>query len=205
MTDNFAVLGQPRRPWLDPESLKQKFLQLSADVHPDRVHNADPMQKREFQQRYTELNTAYQCLREPKERVRHLIELERETSPDQVQCIPPELMNLSLEIGQACRAADTLLNEKSKTTSPLLQVDLFKRAQHKTEELMVVQRQLEAKRESLLVRLRELDQEWWSTFNESVSNDRSTTLDRLEELGRLLSYYERWMAQVRERIVQLSF
>jgi DnaJ-domain-containing protein 1 len=204
MTDNFAVLSQPRRPWLDLESLKQKFLQLSAEVHPDRAHDAAAEQKREFQIRYTELNTAYQCLREPKERVRHLIELERGTRPEQVQRIPPELMDLSLEVGQACRAADALLGEKSKTTSPLLQVDLFTRAQQKIEELMAFQRQLEAKRESLLVRLKELDEEW-ATFGKSNSNKRSATLDWLEELRSLLSYYERWVGQVRERIVQLSF
>ena len=35
MTDYFNLLSEPRRPWLNPEALKQKFLNLSAEVHPD--------------------------------------------------------------------------------------------------------------------------------------------------------------------------
>ena len=40
MTDAFALLSEPRRPWLDAEALKARFLPLSAAVHPDRVHSA---------------------------------------------------------------------------------------------------------------------------------------------------------------------
>jgi hypothetical protein len=38
MTDCFDLLGEPRRPWLDAEALKSRFLLLSAEAHPDRVH-----------------------------------------------------------------------------------------------------------------------------------------------------------------------
>ena len=37
MADYFALLDEPRRPWLDPEELKAKFHALTATVHPDRV------------------------------------------------------------------------------------------------------------------------------------------------------------------------
>jgi TPR repeat protein len=36
----FALLSEPRRPWLDAEPLKQRFLARSNEVHPDRVHSA---------------------------------------------------------------------------------------------------------------------------------------------------------------------
>ena len=45
MTDNFALLNEPRRPWLEANLLKQKFLALSADFHPDRIHNASESEK----------------------------------------------------------------------------------------------------------------------------------------------------------------
>ena len=204
MTDYFVLTGEKRRPWLDPDTLKQKFLELSAAVHPDRVHNADVTQKQKSQHDYTELNAAYQCLREPKERLRHLIELERGTKPEQVQRIPPDLMNLSLEIGQVCRLADGIIAERAKTTSPLLQVNLFERAQQEIEKLTVLQRKLEGQHSALLNLLREFDVQWDSSGTPG-SAPHTNLLTRLEELYRLLSYYERWNSQVRERIAQLSF
>src|SRR5213593_156293 len=121
MTDYFALLAEPRRPWFDPCSLKQKFLTLSAQVHPDRVHNASDAAKHSAQDRYTELNAAYNCLRDPKERLLHLLELERGEKPKQIENIPPDLMNVFLDISQLCREADAFLTEKAGVTSPLLQ------------------------------------------------------------------------------------
>jgi len=204
MTDYFVVLGEARRPWIDAELLKQKFLALSAKMHPDRVEGRTAAQGRDSQARYAEMNAAYQCLREPKDRLKHLIQLERGSKPDQVQRIPPDLMTMSLEIGQACREADKILEEKAKTDSPLLQVRLFQRAQEATEQLSVFQNKIQARREALLDEVRALDA-GWSNAQKVGSGGLSGALDRLEELYRLLSYCEKWSAQVRERVVQLSF
>src|SRR6266478_7291458 len=94
MTDYFALLDEPRRPWIEPDSLKRKFFALSAEDHPDRVHQASDAEKVAAQQRYTELSAAYNCLREPKERLRHLLELERGTKPEDIQRIPSDLMDV---------------------------------------------------------------------------------------------------------------
>ena len=56
MPDYFALLNKPRRPWLDADLLKQKFLALASDLHPDRVHNASEAEKSEATKRYAELN-----------------------------------------------------------------------------------------------------------------------------------------------------
>src|SRR6266536_2692354 len=111
MTDCFALLGEPRRPWIDPEALKLKFLALAAEVHPDRVHRATPLEKQAATQRYAELNAAYRCLCEPKERLFHLLELECGIKPDDVHPISPAAMDASLEVSHLCRAADASLAE----------------------------------------------------------------------------------------------
>ncbi|MEY2440093.1 MAG: DnaJ domain, partial [Verrucomicrobiota bacterium] len=36
MIDHFAALRQIRRPWLDPEKLKEEYHQLTLAEHPDR-------------------------------------------------------------------------------------------------------------------------------------------------------------------------
>jgi hypothetical protein len=203
MIDYFALLKQQRRPWLDPNGLKDVFQALSGDLHPDRVHGAGPVEKRHAQEVYAELNAAYQCLREPKDRLRHLLELERGAKLEQVQCIPSPLMDVSLEVGQACRTADRFLVEKGKATSPLLQVDLFERGQERAQELTALAKQLESRRELLITELMQVDSNW---MRGSVTDpaERKGQLARLEEIYRLLSYYERWTNHLRERIVQLS-
>ncbi|HTL55234.1 MAG TPA: DnaJ domain-containing protein [Candidatus Limnocylindrales bacterium] len=201
MTDYFALLNEPRRPWLDAEALKKEFLTLSAQMHPDRVHNAEIAERNQAQERYAELNAAYQCLREPKERLRHLLELERGGKLEPIQNIPPALMDISLEIGQACRQTDEFLNRKRQAASPLLQVSFFEAGQEQTERLRALLQRLDSQREPLIQEIKELDAHW--QHSEGTS-DRSAKLTRMETLYHLISYYERWSTQMRERIVQLS-
>lgn len=198
MTDYFEVLAEPRRPWLDPESLKKKFLTLSAAVHPDRVHNSGEEKKNAAQRRYTELNQAYQHLRSPKERLQHLFELQTGTKPQQVQQVPTDLMEFFFQVGQLFKQTDSFLAEKAKTSSPLLQVQLFETAQEWTEKLNTLQQQLNGRQEQLVAELKELDARWVDVAN------RALMLGRLEELYRLFSYFARWQSQIQEKIVQLS-
>src|SRR5688500_7123106 len=112
MTDYFALLKEPRHPWLDPDALKQKFLPLSAEVHPDRVHNAVGAERDTANRTYAELNAAYNVLREPRDRLIHLLELELGQKPRDIQKIPPGTMDLFVEVGQTCRDADAFLAER---------------------------------------------------------------------------------------------
>ena len=203
MIDCFALLNEPRRPWLDTDLLKQKFLALTAEVHPDRVHAGTDGEKHAAQARYTELNAAYNCLREPKQRLLHLIELESGKKPEQVQIIPSRLMNFFMEISRLCREIDSFLAEKAKTASPLLQVQLFQRGEEWSIKLAALRERIRPLSDELEVELKGLDKEWGSTFSSSVSA-RAGLLQRAEELYRLFSYVTRWNAQIQERVVQLS-
>jgi DnaJ-domain-containing protein 1 len=198
MADHFILLNEPRRPWLEPEELKQKFLALSATVHPDRAHNLSEAEREQSQQRYTELNAAYNCLRDPRNRLRHLLELERGSAPKDIQQIPQDLMNVFMEVGQICRQADAFLAEKDKVSSPLLKVQLFERGQEWTEKLRHLLNSVSARRESLVEELKMIDARWSQSAN-------SNPLERLENLYRLFSYFDRWLAQIQERLTQLLF
>src|SRR4051794_20311166 len=109
MLDYFALLDEPRRPWIEPDQIRSKFLTLSAQVHPDRVHGADEATRQAAQARYAELNAAYNCLREPRDRLRHLLELELGAKPKDVQGVPPDLMALLMEVSRLCREVDAFL------------------------------------------------------------------------------------------------
>lgn len=201
MADYFALLNEPRRPWLDPDVLKQKFLARASDTHPDRVHNASEAEKSEATQRYAQLNAAYTCLAEPKRRLLHLLELELDTKPKDIQTIPAALADLFAEVANNCRSADGFLAEKSQNTSPLVQVQLFERGQDWVEKLNSQQRKLNERREKLNEELKALDAQWISA--DAVS--RREILPKLEELYRRLGYFNRWNNQIQERVVQLSF
>jgi hypothetical protein len=201
VTDNFALLNEPRRPWLDADLLKQKFLTLATDAHPDRAHNASESEKSVITKRYTRLNAAYHCLAEPKLRLVHLLELELGVKPKDIQTIPAALADLFAEIATVCKSADIFLVEKNKATSPLVQVQLFERGQDWVEKLNGLQRKLNELREQLTSELKSLDAQWISA--DAVS--RQEILPKLEELYRLFGYFNRWNNQIQERVVQLSF
>ena len=199
MTDYFALLNEPRRPWLEPEALKTKFLGLAAEAHPDKQRIESVTKKLAANRHYAELNTAYHCLAEPKSRLLHLLELEQGTKPQDIQQIPDALADVFAEVAVTCRNTDSFLNEKNKATSPLLQVQRFERAQEWVERLRVLQTRLAGLHGKLVEELKRLDTAWVSG-----TGDRAVLLTRLEELYRLFGYYNRWSSQIQERIVQLS-
>jgi len=181
--------------------LKQKFLALSANAHPDRIHSASEADRADATKKFTELNAAYNCLAEPKLRLLHLLELELGAKPKDIQQIPTALADLFAEVATSCRSVDGFLAEKSNTTSPLLQVQLFERGQDWVEKLNVLQRKLNELREKLTNELKSLDAQWIS-YDTGL---RREILPKLEELYRLFGYFNRWNNQIQERVVQLSF
>lgn len=197
MTDCFALLDEPRRPWLDPESLKQKFLALSTAVHPDRVHHLGEAERHAAHQRYTELNAAYQRLREPRDRLRHLLELEGGRVTQDLTRVPNDIADMFFEIGQACREADAHVAEVAKTGSPLLKAQLFARGQEHMDKLFGLQRTVNARLEKLDEELKALDDRW-------PKGQSGSPLDQLDNLYRRISFFSRWNAQLRERIVRLA-
>jgi DnaJ-domain-containing protein 1 len=206
MTDYFQLLQEPRRPWLDTDSLKTRFLERSSAVHPDRVHNASETEKQAANAHYTELNAAYQALREPKERLLHLLTLETGAKPREVQAILPGAMDLFLEVAGKCREADAFLAEKNRATSPLIKVQFLEKGQEWSERLQELLRRIQQEHARLLAELQSMN-DAWNAAPPVGSSERLTTLPlaRAEEIYRAFSYINKWTAQLQERIVQLAF
>ncbi len=205
MTDAFALLSEPRRPWLDAEALKGRFLPLSTAVHPDRVHSASEAEKAAANTRYAELNAAYNTLREPRDRLLHLLELEAGGKPRDVQRIPPGTMDLFVEVGQSCRDADEFLKRKSAAESPMLKLCLMQEGLDWLDRLQALQGRVNAKRDEFIIELRQLNAAWEAApAIGSPERLGALPLDRLEQIYRAMSYVARWTEQVQERIVQLA-
>lgn len=204
--DCFAWLGEPRRPWIDPEPFKARFLELAARYHPDKLPTANAEEKAAASRRYAELNAAFQRLLEPKERLRHLIELETGPPLKDVQSPPARVVGLVLEIAVTCRVVDQFLTERAKTSSPLLKAEMFGKGLDFIDRLTQLRQRLDTQRDELLAELKGMNPDW-ETAPPPGDARRAVALplERLELACRSFSYLARASGQVQERLAQLSF
>ena len=205
MTDAFALLGEPRSPVVDVDALKARFLELSASAHPDRFHGGSTTEKSGAQDRYTSINAAYQTLKDPRERLLHLLTLERGGPPRDIQRIPPGTMDLFVEVGQICLDCYEFLSRRSQVESPMLRLQVLRDGLGWLQRLQDLQRRVNSRRDDIGLRLGELDVAWRSAPPVGdPARAGALTLDRLEELYRIQSYIASWTDQIQERIVQLA-
>ena len=185
MTDHFAVLHQPRRPWLDAEALKEEFHREAAAHHPD-VNGG------EGAARFVALNAAYSVLREPASRLRHFLELEAPERLSPSQAIPAALGDLFMQIA-AFRQAAQAFRKKEAAASSALGVSLLAE-----ERLEVIEKgrnihaRLSQAIEEAMLELREADSDWQNGFRQDDN------LDRLIALNHRLAYLIKWLPQITE-------
>ena len=203
--DSFALLHQPRRPWIDPDLLQAAFVQLAAAQHPDRVHAAGVAEQERATRLYAALNSAHHCLREPRERLRHLLELEHWGKPAALGTAPAEIMDLFPVVGKICHDIDRFLATADPALSPLLRVERFEKAMAWTEQATQLLDQLRSRLSPLEGLARELNAVWDAAPPAgSPERTRALPLARLEQLYRAWSYLSRWMGQVQERVARLA-
>jgi hypothetical protein len=205
MEDAFSLMGESRRPWLELEELKGKFLALSANAHPDRVHSQGASAKADATTSYATLNAAYNTLREPRDRLLLLLELEAGAPPSDIQRIPPGTMDLFVDVGQNCRDVDLFLLQKTAATSPMVRLRLFEKGMEWMDRLNDLQQRINAKRDELLSELKGMNPVWEAAPAAGEPGRASALpLERLEQIYRVLSYVARWTGQIQERVVNLA-
>jgi len=205
MIDPFALLDEPRRPWLDGESLKAKFLSLSANLHPDRIQSTSEQGKKAASDRFAELNVAYNRLLEPKSRLQALLELERGTPPAQMQSVGQEHIAFFSQVSELCRKADRFLGGLIKETSPLLKIRLLEANEELSTNLKELRDRVSRLIEALDDELKQLNPVWESAPPVgSAARANVLRCARLEEMYRDFGYLQRWSNQIQDRILRLS-
>ncbi|MEY2486573.1 MAG: molecular chaperone HscB [Verrucomicrobiota bacterium] len=187
MTDYFAVLGQPRRPWLDPVRLKERYQQLTLAKHPDRAGSSESD--------FALVNEGYRVLSNRKLRLQHLLSLQPGTiSPN--SAVPSEVAALFMETASLLEEVDRLLG-RLKTADNLLSKALLQSEvidlREKTGAALENLAKLEA---GAVQELCALDIKW-EKQSENVTEE-------LAALSRRFAHLERWTEQLRERQFQLS-
>lgn len=194
MIDYFALLDQPRAPWLDLEKLKETYHQKTLRAHPDAQTSrgdGDPADTT-----FANLNEAYQVLLDPKRRLQHLLSLEGWAPSSAGQAVPEQLHDLFPQIGGLSQRTNLLL-EKIQATSNALSRSLLKpqilEVQQETKELRGKIRNLF---DASLEQLRQINAAWTTSPAEQI--------ERLSNLYFAFAYLTRWSAQLDEMTFQLS-
>ena len=194
MVDYFELLNFPRTPWLDASEVQKRFLELSAAAHPDRVHSSGANEIGAANEKFAELNKAAGILRDPKERLHHLLALETGSAPSATQNIPNELIDLFARIGQTCRQVDVFLTERGRATSPMLQAQLFAQGLEWGDQVSELQQQVGGVRTRAEEDLKEIAQRW----------PGEKPMARLAALAHTFAMIAKWEAQLRERFSNLA-
>lgn len=185
MTDFFALLQQPRQPWLEPDPLKQRYQELTLAEHPDRKGASESTVD------FAQVNEAYRVLADPKLRLQHLLQLS-EIDPNLDQAIPEELLDLFTRIGSFVQKTDDLLPRVLATQNALA------RSLIRSE---IVAQAKEA--EALLEKTRRLYQDAMEE-SRSLTETWTGAPQRLVQLFRRFAYLTRWIQQLEERQFQLA-
>ena len=188
--DFFALLGEPRRPWLDPEQVKDTFHRLSRTEHPDQQagENAD----------FARLNQAQATLREPKLRLRHLLELEfPEVKLSGPSGVPAGLADLFISVHGLLRETDAALTKKSAAASALAKALLAREEFAVREKVEAALEQLDALQSAVTAELQAFDARWLDARPPDAAL-------LLHDFYQRFAYLSRWLEQLRERLFQLA-
>ena len=187
MTDYFALLGFPRRPWIDPEVLKERFHQLAAQHHPDITGESAP---------FEQINEAYRVLRDPSSRLRYLLTLEEMGEPARVAQLPLALTERFMEVATFEREIHVFLKQQGAAESAIQKSLLLAERFTMQRDVEKLAAELENDRARLAQLLQAEDLLW---------DQRDTqTAHRLADLQQEFAFIGKWIDQLRERSLLLA-
>jgi curved DNA-binding protein CbpA len=186
MTDHFALLGQPRRPWLEEAALKDAFHRATVQQHPDVAGGSGAAA--------AAVNAAYAVLRDPATRLRHLLELEWPESAAAPAAIAPELAELFGKIAALQQAGAALKKKAASAQSPLSHALLAGEKAGYRRDLETALATLAGAEASASEQLRAFDVVW--------DQGDHATRDELAAVQQRFAFLAKWQAQLREALFQ---
>jgi curved DNA-binding protein CbpA len=189
MTDYFALFGVKRQPWLDLGALKEKYHRFAREAHPDVAPDSAATG-------FKNINAAYRVLSDPKQRLQHLLELEKGERENGSETLSEETQQLFLRIGALAQKARVLSDRMQNATGTLSRSLVKKEAVELRQQIETTLSELNAVHE---MSLRELEQS-----NALWNSDKPRALEKLAALHAKISYLTRWIAQLKEMQLQLT-
>ena len=183
------MLQLPRRPWLEETDVRTGFQHAGARCHPDGKAGSE--------EQFAKATEAYQTLREPASRLRHLLALEAPAAAPAfagATGMPAELIALFPKMARVREVIDRW-NQRRQIAPSALQRALL------DHELSTIRREANEASEELMQAmnaamddLRKADGEWPS----------AGALQVLPALQSRFAFLQKWQAQLREALLRLE-
>ncbi|MDH4477037.1 MAG: J domain-containing protein [Verrucomicrobiaceae bacterium] len=190
MMDAFERLGLERGAVLDEEVLKAAWIEQGRAVHPDQA-GGDAMLS-------AEVNAAYEVLREPETRLKHLLEVEFPEASAMWATVPMEeaLMQVFMKLGPVLQRVEAFAKKKAAATSALAEALLMGEQMRVQEELEERMEALGALRDGLEAGLVEVDVL-------RGEGDAGKAMEAMRVLRAKFAYVGKWQRQGREALMKL--
>ena len=105
-SSHFELFGLPAVFSLDQEMLEKAYRDIQSQVHPDRFAHAGDAERRASLQWTTRVNEAFQVLKNPVKRARHLLELQGvDVAFETNTAMPPEFLMQQMELREKLEEA----------------------------------------------------------------------------------------------------
>jgi curved DNA-binding protein CbpA len=189
VTDYFALLQQPRKPWLDPGALKQKYQELTFAAHPDRAR------ANESSSDFAAITEGYRVLSDHKLRLQHLLRLQGDEASSHAS-VPKEFVELFSQVDMLLRKTSAIMERLSRAQNALSRSLLRPEILSGQQETQTVLGKLDQLREHAVQELRELDETWIKAPEMATA--------QLVDLYRRFAYLGRWIDQLRESVFRLA-
>jgi len=178
MDDPFALLGLPRKPWLDEAAIRAAFQKRARELHPD-APDGDA-------EKFAPLNAANAAISDPAARLQLLSGL------DAPHALPADV-EFGFRIGSMVRDADAAVAGLAAARNTLERAMASTEVARVRTALEALARELELRLEQSREELRVLDAVWPDVEPRALAT-----------LAAEFRFLQRWRAQIRERELALS-
>jgi hypothetical protein len=191
----FVSLELPVSPFLDEEVLKQNYLRLSSNAHPDRARNVSDDTELDASM----INEAFKQLSKMPTRLRHLLLVLTGEAPESLKRIPEAVGDRFMEVGEVLRQADALLREKpGEDASELSRVIFLKKSLPIKGQMEKLQGLLLQDESTLMKRLSTYESSW----DERVQAVPDEWIDSLTLIYHEWTFLDKWRQQLGARLLE---
>ncbi|HEY2615541.1 MAG TPA: DnaJ domain-containing protein [Chthoniobacterales bacterium] len=194
MIDYFALLDQPRAPWLDPVRLKEKYHEKTLRTHPDT--QTDRRTADNPADSFARLNEAYQVLQDPKRRLHYLLSLEGCAPSPGDQTIPSQLQDLFPRVATVTERGHALLEKLDRASNSLSRSLLKTQILDVESETKKVRQEIQDLSDTSLAEMCEINIAWAKNSAEQI--------EAVSNLYFAFAYLTRWSEQLDEMTFRLS-